>query len=117
MTAVVRLFAHAGMVALPIASYSGQQSFHANFALKQPYLSRQMITADTGGAQTSNAALSDSEHTKLLRVEIQPGKRVHYEVTPAGATLRVADTSSPILEGNDALEFHRGWLISLLEAS
>ena len=92
MTAVVRLFAHAGMVALPIASYSGQQSFHANFALKQPYLARESIAAVTGSAQTTGSPLSESEHVKLLRVEIQTGKRVHYEVTPAGATLRVADT-------------------------
>lgn len=116
MTATVRLFSHTGLSHAFVASYSDQQAFHAMTMLKQPYLARALITADTGAAQATTTDLSPDK-CKLLHIQVQPGKRVHYEVTPKGQTARVADTSSPVMEGDDNIEWSSGWTISLLEAS
>lgn len=116
MTATVRCFAHAGISHAFVANYSGQQSFHALTLYKEPYLARESLTVDTSTAVSSQPALG-AANSRILRVQVQPGKRVHYEVTPAGHAARTADTSSPILEGNDQVEWGSGWSISVLEAS
>lgn len=116
MTATVRLFTHSGLISLPIASYSGQHSENAAFALKQPYLGNETMTV-TETAQLSSSTLSASEHVRLLRVEVQQGKVVHFELTPKGQETRVATTDSPTLRGRDQLEFGPGWTISLREGS
>lgn len=116
MSAVVNLFAYVGVSHAFVANYAQQQAFHAMTLLKQPYLARQSMTADTGAAQTSGLALSP-EHTKLLHVQVEPGKRIRYEVTPKGYDARIADTASPVLEGTEPIEFGPGWTISIIEAA
>jgi hypothetical protein len=115
MTATVRLFSHSGLQALPIESHSGQNSENGVFVLKQPYLAAESISATTGSAQSSAAALSASNGTKILQVDVQQGKIVHFEVTPNGSSARTATTSSPRLKGVSQLAFGPGWTISLLE--
>jgi len=114
MSASVRLFSHSTLVALPI-DYAGQRSENASFVLRQPYLAGQAISANTSTAQTSSAALASDAGTKILRVEVQQGKVVHYEVTPSGYDARTATTSSPTLKGRDQIQFGPGWAVSLLE--
>ena len=116
MATAVKLFAYSGMIAHHVATYNGQQSFHANFALKQPYLAREAITAGAS-ALASTADLSASPSTKMLRVEVEPDKRIRYEITPKGADARTADADSPLLYGEDHLEFGPGWTISVVEVA
>ncbi len=116
MPATVRMFSHAGIATAFVASHAEQLSFPALTLLQQRYLARASITATTGSAQSSSAALAPA-NTRLLHVQVEPGKRVHYELTPNGQTAVAADTSSPIVEGNTILQFGSGWTISLLEAS
>lgn len=116
MSAIVRLFSHAGLALAHVASYAEQKADQSISLLKQPYLARASVTVDTGTPQTTTADLAP-QHTRLLRIQVEPGKRVHIELTPEGQTLRTADTSSPIYEGDDQVEFGRGWLVSVLEAS
>lgn len=118
MSATVRLFASAGSTAFPVASNNQQQVTSSRFMIKQPYLARQTISATSGPAVTSDAALSASQFVKCLWIQIQPGRRVHYEVWGPNADARVADTSSPVLEGGeDFIEFWTGGKISLLECT
>jgi hypothetical protein len=116
MSATVRLFTHAGLALAHVANFAEQKADQSISLLKQPYLARANITVDTGTPQSSTADLSP-QHTRLLHIQVEPGKRVHIELTPEGQTLRVADTSSPIYEGDDQVEFGRGWIVSLLEAA
>lgn len=114
MTATVRLFAHDGLVQLPIAS-SGQLSTNASFVVKQPYLGNETLSVDS--AVSSSASLSANNSVRMLRVEVDDGAKVHFELTPKGSTLRTATTDSPSLEGVELLTFGPGWTISLLEKS
>lgn len=118
MSAVVRLFAHAGIAHAFVASDGGRQDFHALTMLIQPYIAREKITADTAAAQSSAAALG-ATNSRVLSIQVDPGKRVHYEVNRPGREggSVTADTSSPIAEGSDLIPWGKDWLISLLEAS
>jgi hypothetical protein len=116
MSAVCRLFTWSGLAHAHVQDYQNQQSFHALTMLTQPYLGRAQITANTGGAQSTSAGMAP-EHTKLLTVQVEPGKRVHYEITKNGSDARTADTQSPIIEGNETFPFGSGWTISLLEVT
>jgi hypothetical protein len=119
MTATVRLFAHDGINTLPVASDAGQFRGNSMFVLRQPYLAREKIEADSGSATSSAAALSESQYTKVLRMEIEPGKRVAYEVSPPGRTGApvAADSSSPVATGDVELEFGPRYVISLLDVT
>lgn len=114
MTATVRLFAHSGMVPLTIEGQT-QNSENAVFVLRHPYLAKESISATTGSAQTSSAALSANAGCKILRVDVQQGKIIHFEVTPSGHDARTATTGSPRLKGVDQLQWGPGWTISILE--
>lgn len=114
MSAVVRIFAHSGVSNAFVANYNAQQSFTGQPMLKQPYLARASVTATTSSAQATTAALTPAG-TALLSIQVQPGKRVHYELQPRGQDARIADSSSPILDGNETLEAGPGWILSLIE--
>lgn len=114
MSATVRCFAFPGMISLPVSSYSGGRGDNAVWVLKQPYLAAETITA-TGTAATSGSELSANGATNLLRIEVEQGKRVRYEVTPYGHDARVATSDSPVLYGEETLHFGPNWTISLIE--
>lgn len=117
MSVTVRLFAHSGIIVLPIASNNQQLVGSQEFMLKQRYLAREKLTADTSTAVLSGAPLSADVSVKMLHVQVQPQKRIHYEVYGPNADAAIADTSSPVIEGEDNLEFYTGWKISLLEVT
>jgi hypothetical protein len=120
MTASVRLFAHDGINTLPVASDAGQFRGNSMFVLRQPYLAREKIEADGSNATSSAAALSESAHTRVLRMEIEPGKRVAYEISPPGrngGTPVAADSSSPVASGDVEFEFGLRYVISLLDVT
>lgn len=114
MSTTVRMFAHEGLVATKVASYSGQGSENAIWMLKQPYLNSQTITA-TSSAQTSGAPLSANANVTVLRIEVQRDKRVRYEVTSNNADARTATQDSPVLYGETMLFFGKGYTISIIE--
>lgn len=118
MSATVRMFAHAGLTQAFVANFSEQKADQSLHLLKQPYLARLSVTVDTGTPQASTSALSPSG-CRLLHIQVQPGKRVHIEVNPPGRSggAATADTSSPVIEGDEQIEWGSGWLVSLLEAS
>jgi hypothetical protein len=118
MAAIVRMYAHSGLMHAFVSSYADQQSFHSMTMLAQPYLYKESITANTGAAQSTAAALGISG-SRLLHIQIEPGKRVHIEVNPPGRSggLLDATTGSPVFEGNDTIQWGKDWTVSLLEAS
>jgi hypothetical protein len=116
MSATVRLFSYDGMSTAFIANYNQQQSMTGTPMFKQPYKARASLTVDENTAQATTTDLTP-ENTRLVYVQVDPGKRVHYEVNPPNFETRVADTESPILEGNDVIEAGRGWTFSFLEVA
>ena len=117
MTATVIMTVWEGMIPAAVASYGGQKTENAVWLLKQPYLAKQALTVDDSVAVSSSALLSESQNVKILRIEVQTGKRVRYEVTPPGHEPRTATNSSPIIYGEETIQFGPGWLISLIEAT
>lgn len=117
MATTVRLFAYSGTIALPNAANNDQMLGTTLFMLKQTYLNRETLAPTTGSAALSASALSAHTSTRMLHVQVQPGKRVHYEVYGPNASAVVADTSSPVITGHENLEFYSGWHISLLEVT
>lgn len=110
MTAIVRVFYHAGVTTAPVAAGT-RYTTDSVAMLKQPYIARASVTVTSGGAQSVTAA---PDHTKIAFVQVQEGKSVNYEVNPANRTTP-ADSSSPILSGSTQFECGPGWSLSFLE--
>lgn len=115
MAVVVRIFTYSEIITAPVAASSGRYSSDSVGLLKNPYLGKDQVTAGTGVAvSTSAAAATDS--TRLVQIQVEPGKIVHYETVPAGQD-RTATTASPFISGTSLLHFGPSWQLSLLEAS
>lgn len=82
--------------------------------LKMPYIARESITATTGAAQSTSAALTANTGTKLLFVQVQAGKTVAIEICPPNRTTQ-ADTDSPYYQGDVIFECGPSWTISVKE--
>jgi hypothetical protein len=115
--ATVRCFAHAGLSHAFVANYSQQQAYHALTMFKQPYMGRETLSPSTSVVANSTADTLGVSGSRVLNIQVTPGERVHFEVTPQGQTLRVPDANSPIMEGNEVLEWGTGWRISFLEVT
>lgn len=116
MSAAVRCYAYSGVKVIPVASGSGQYVAHSAFFWKEPYLARETLTASTGGAATSAAALSSNNGVTCLRVQVENNKRVHIEINPPSRNV-AATSDSPIISGDQTVDFGPGWSISVLETS
>lgn len=118
MSAVVRLYTYSGVLTAPVAPSSGRFSSDSVGLLKNRYLGRAMITADTIAAQSTTTDLTP-EGTFLLQIMVQPSKVVHYEVFPDGysGSITEATSASPYISGTQLIHVGPRWLVSLLEAS
>lgn len=110
MTAVVRVFFHSGVTTAPVAAGT-RYTTDSVAMLKQPYIARSAVTAVPGEAQSTSAAPSS---TKIVFVQVQEGKAVHYEINPENRSTP-ADTSSPILSGDTQFECGLNWTLSFRE--
>lgn len=115
MTTAVHCFAFAGVVGIPRVG-GNDLTFAVVQAIKFPLLGRDLLSCTTGAADTSEAA-SAPAGTAALWVQVEQGKRIRYEVTPAGQTLLVAGATSPALAGETQIQFGQGWQLSVIEAA
>ena len=114
MTAQVHIFTFSGVIAFP--RIGGNDLTHSVVqAIKFPLMGRDLLSCTTGAADTSEASAAPAG-TAAVWVQVEQGKRVRFELTPAGQTLLVAGATSPILAGETQLQFGHGWRISVLEA-
>jgi hypothetical protein len=114
MTTAVRLFAYEGVVAMPLANPNAQLATNGAFVLKEPYMATAAITA-SGSPQSTDVSLSPAG-CAILRIEVQKGKVIHYEITRQNVSPVTATTNSPTLEGKDNLHWGPGMTISIIEA-
>lgn len=106
MSTTVRIFAIAGAV---IARSQGQQRAEDSFLMdKLPYLERWNITC-TDSAATSTGAMPD--HTDYVLIQVEPGKRVFYELNNSGNAI-TADTSSPFISDDVRVKAGPGHTLS-----
>lgn len=115
--AQVRVYAYAGLVSVPLApggvTRPTGDSLHV---LNNPYLAGEVLEPSTGSAVHSVLATAPPK-TRMLAVQIEPGKSIHYEITPASQVLREATTASPIIRGDTIVNFGENYRFSALESS
>jgi hypothetical protein len=112
MTASVRLFSYAGVSAITWAT-NNQLATNAAYVFQEPYLGSAAITA-SGTAQTvSSVAPANS---RVLRIEVQKGSVIHYEISRPGVSATVATTNSPTIEGKENCDWGPNYQISILLA-
>lgn len=115
MTATVKVFTISGLDTA--ANVSGSNlSYDSVKLIKWPYLGSAALSATTGGAVSSDASIAPAG-TRLLFIQVQPGKTITYELTPDQHTPRAATANSPWLTGDTMLQFGPGWTISVLEVA
>ena len=102
--ATIKIFAHSG-----VANYTADTFI----ALKQPYLAREALEAGAEPVSTS-PKLTELNSTKLLHVQIEPGRTVAIELNPQTRHVK-ADKDSPRYAGNIILEATVGCTLSILE--
>ena len=112
MTTAVKIFAHRGVVQAPVTTLA-RDSRDSVYMLEQPYLAAEALTA--GGAAVSSSAATAPAQTGLMRVEVEDGKSIRYEMNPPGRSAS-ASANSPALSGKDQLHCGAGWTISVIEA-
>lgn len=115
MTAAVRVFAFAGVIGIPRVGGS-DLTFSIVQCIKYPLLGRDLLSCGTSSSDASeeNAAPAG---TAGLWIQVEQGKRIRYEITPAGQTLVAANNTSPELAGETQIQFGPGWRISVIEAA
>ena len=111
MTTAVRLFTHRGLVSTPI-TVTNRDSKDSVYLLEQPYLAAELLSATTA-AVTSSGATAPA-NASILRVEVEDGKSIRYEINPPSRAV-AASANSPVLSGKDQFHFGVGWTISVIE--
>jgi hypothetical protein len=115
MSAYVRCFALGSLSTAHVNPASGQFASDSVGLIGWPYLAKEAITANTGTAQSTSAALTTSRGIKLLRVEVEPGKTVGIEFLPPNRTVVAADTTSPRFTGDQLFACGQDWILSIIE--
>ena len=112
MTTAVKLFTHRGLVSTPI-TVTNRDSKDSVYMLEQPYLAAEALSASV--APTSSSPGLAPANTSILRIEVEDGKTVRYEINPP-ARAAAAGANSPSLSGKDQFHFGVGWTISIVES-
>lgn len=108
----VRIFAYPGIVAA-IQPQIVQQSADSVFMLRDPYLTGQKL-ASNGATEVASAVMPKG--TKLLRVEVDDGNTIRYEVR-MGPNVRTASTNSPTLSGREIVFVSEGAIFAFVDAA
>jgi hypothetical protein len=108
----VRIFAYGGIVAA-LQPQVVQQSADSVFLLRDPYIVGYK-EASNGATEVAFPALPAG--TKLLRVEVDDGNAIRYEVR-MGANQRVASTNSPTLSGREIIYASDGAVFAFVDAA
>lgn len=109
MTAVVKVFAFAGVV--QARAYGAQKVSDTFLMDKQPYLQAETLSITDGASTSSQAMPAD---TDFALVQVQPGKLVYFEVN-AGDRAVAASSNSPYLKGDVRVKIGAGATFSFRE--
>jgi hypothetical protein len=114
----VRVFAFPGLTSLPISSGgSNRPNSDSLYVLTHPATGRANLAVDTVTPVTTAANLAPAK-TKMLQIQVDPGIRVHMEITPSNVGAPVAaDSTSIIISGETLIHFGEGWRASFLQVT
>jgi hypothetical protein len=111
----VRLFGITGTVQLP-SVHQRQWQADSVQTLMLPYQWSQLLL--TNGATAVTSARNPDPLVRALRVEVQDGQSIRFEVTPPAANATtLATVNSPKLSGNVNLAFSANMQFSMIDAS
>lgn len=115
MAVSVRIFGHTGIEQL-LMPKPRQFNSDSVFVLVQPYVFKENLAA--GAVAVSSAPYAD-DRVRLLRIEVQDGGAIRYEINPPNREGGVveANVNSPILSGHDQFYWRSGWSLSVIDAS
>jgi hypothetical protein len=113
MTTEVHFFTHDGIVTAPVVG-GNNYTTDSLLYLRQPYKGADKLSCESGTPDTSEASAAPAGGN-IAYIQVQPGKTVHYEVTPTNYELRVANSNSPYMAGNMTMPWGEGWRLSVLE--
>ena len=119
MSFTVRIFGYSGLTRITVVHDGGVGGQDSVYVLTQAYTWRQQLTADAVAVSSIAAAVPANrtlDPTTLLRIEIPDGQAIRYEVNHSGRNI-AADANSPILSGNNQIQFGPGWLLSIRDAA
>ena len=113
MTAAVSIFAFSGVTTIRVAGgvdlrYDSVQNH------KEPILGRDLLSCTSVAADTSEASAAPAK-TECALIQVENGKRVYYEIAPAGHTLLTPGPTSRIMEGSNTITWGEGWRLSVVE--
>ena len=116
MTFNVRVFCYPGVVPA-VQPRQTQISADSVYMLIEPYTQGQKL-ASNGATPVSFTAVPAG--TKLIRVEVDDGNTIRYEVQMgfnSGTNARTAGTASPALSGRDIIPVSDGAILQFVDAS
>lgn len=108
----VRIFAYSGIVPA-VQPRVTQMSTDSVFMLIEPYTQGQK-QASNGATEVAFSPVPAG--TKLIRVEVDDGNTIRYEVR-MGANTRTAGTNSPTLSGRDIIPVSDGAVFAFVDSS
>lgn len=108
----VRLFGYRGLTQMP-KILPRQLATDSVGMLSEPYEWAQNLLT-TGAVAVSSVAQPTPDLTKIVRIEVEDGQTIRYEINPPSRAV-AASTNSPRLSGIDHFPFEPGWTISIVE--
>lgn len=112
MSFSVRIFSYQGIVAA-IQPQIVQQSGDSVFMLRDPYISGQKLTSN-GATPVAGTALPAK--TAILRVEVEDGNTIRYEMQ-MGGNVRQPSANSPALSGREVIFASAGAVFAFIDAA
>ncbi|MGI9384272.1 MAG: hypothetical protein ACR2PO_14060 [Methyloligellaceae bacterium] len=109
MTATVDVYFRSGMISLAVNS-TDKPNFDSTYVHAEPYLGLEQLSAGAS-AVTSSAAPAE---TAYAQVNVQPGRKVRYEVNGLGRSVD-AMSSSPMIFGETLIALGAGQTLSVIE--
>jgi hypothetical protein len=113
MAFFVRIFSYSGVVAA-LQPQVVQQSADSVFMLRDPYTFVCPKLQSNGATEVASPPLPAG--TKVLRVEVDDGATIRYEMR-MGANNRTAGTNSPALSGQNVIFASDGAVFAFVDAA
>lgn len=113
MTFSVRIFAYTG-IAPVLQPQVVQKADDSVFVLRDPYLQGAKLTSN-GATPVPSFAMPKG--TRVLRVEVDDGNTIRYEVLSGANAAGVPGTASPALSGRELVWMADGAVFSFVDAS
>lgn len=112
MTFNCRIFFYSGVVPA-VRPRETQLSGDSVYMLIEPYISGQKLASN---GLTEVAATAAPTGAKVMRVEVDDGNTIRYELRQ-GANARAASANSPALSGRDIIPISDGAVFAFIDAA